>query len=88
MVSFSLFISYHWRTLSFASIIIYYKLSPVKCFFDGSLFCGTGLGNKVAGIIGESASDLGEYSVFWNFDIIMGNIYDVAKTIKSINSRC
>jgi hypothetical protein len=30
MVSFSLFISYHWRTLSFASIIIYHKLSPVK----------------------------------------------------------
>jgi POT family proton-dependent oligopeptide transporter len=57
----------------------------------GVYFAATGLGNKVAGIIGESASDLGEYSVFLGiliFTVIIGNIYDVAKTIKSINSRC
>jgi POT family proton-dependent oligopeptide transporter len=42
------------------------KLSPVKYFLMmGVYFAATGLGNKVAGIIGESASDdLGEYSVF------------------------
>jgi POT family proton-dependent oligopeptide transporter len=47
------------------------KLSPVKyaSLMMGVYFAATGLGNKVAGIIGESASDLGEYSVFRNFDI-------------------
>jgi POT family proton-dependent oligopeptide transporter len=46
-------------------IIIYYKISPVKyaSLMMGVYFAATGLGNK-AGIIGESASDLGEYSVF------------------------
>jgi POT family proton-dependent oligopeptide transporter len=41
------------------------KLSPVKyaSLMMGVYFAATGLGN-VAGIIGESASDLGEYSVF------------------------
>jgi POT family proton-dependent oligopeptide transporter len=48
------------------SIIIYYKIIPVKyaSLMMGVYFAATGLGNKVAGIIGESASDLGEYSVF------------------------
>jgi hypothetical protein len=32
----------------------------------GVYFAATGLGNKVW-IIGESASDLGEYSVFWEY---------------------
>jgi POT family proton-dependent oligopeptide transporter len=47
-------------------IIIYYKIIPVKyaSLMMGVYFAATGLGNKVAGIIGESASDLGEYSVF------------------------
>jgi POT family proton-dependent oligopeptide transporter len=42
------------------------KLSPVKyaSLMMGVYFAATGLGIKVAGIIGESASDLGEYSVF------------------------
>jgi hypothetical protein len=63
MVSFSLFISYHWRTLFRQHHLL--KLSSEICFFnDGVYFAATGLGNKVAGIIGESASDLGEYSVF------------------------
>jgi hypothetical protein len=48
MVSFSLFISYHWRTLSFAgSIIIYYKIISEICFLMmGVYFAATGLGNK------------------------------------------
>jgi POT family proton-dependent oligopeptide transporter len=43
----------------------HYKI-PVKyaSLMMGVYFAATGLGNKVAGIIGESASDLGEYSVF------------------------
>jgi POT family proton-dependent oligopeptide transporter len=56
MVSFSLFISYHWRTLSFAGgIIIYYKIisSKYASLMMGVYFAATGLGNKVAGIIGE-----------------------------------
>jgi POT family proton-dependent oligopeptide transporter len=64
MVSFSLFISYHWRTLS-SPVALSFITSPVKyASNDGSLFCGDRIRNKVAGIIGESASDLGEYSVF------------------------
>jgi POT family proton-dependent oligopeptide transporter len=34
---------------------------PVMLLMMGVYFAATGLGNKVAGIIGESASDLGEY---------------------------
>ena len=30
----------------------------------GVYFAASGLGNKVAGIIGEAASDFGEYSIF------------------------
>jgi POT family proton-dependent oligopeptide transporter len=33
----------------------------------GVYFAATGLGNKVAGIIGESASSLGEYTVFMEY---------------------
>jgi POT family proton-dependent oligopeptide transporter len=93
MVSFSLFISYHWRAL-FSPVALSFitKLSPVKyaSLMMGVYFAATGLGNKVAGIIGESASDLGEYSVFLGiliFTVIIG-IFMTFKTIKSINSRC
>jgi POT family proton-dependent oligopeptide transporter len=44
----------------------------------GVYFAATGLGNKVAGIIGESASDLGEYSVFLGilvFTLVIGSIF-------------
>jgi POT family proton-dependent oligopeptide transporter len=56
------------------------KLSPVKyaSLMMGVYFAATGLGNKVAGIIGESASDLGEYSVFLGiliFTVIIGGIF-------------
>jgi POT family proton-dependent oligopeptide transporter len=40
----------------------------------GVYFAATGLGNKVAGIIGESASDLGEIQCFriLIFTVIIG----------------
>ena len=39
------------------------KLSPARwsAFMMGAYFAVTGLGNKVAGLIGENASELGEY---------------------------
>jgi POT family proton-dependent oligopeptide transporter len=56
------------------------KLSPVKyaSLMMGVYFAATGLGNKVAGIIGESASELGEYSVFMGilvFTIVIGALF-------------
>ncbi|MGO4822405.1 MULTISPECIES: peptide MFS transporter [unclassified Flavobacterium] len=56
------------------------KLSPVKyaSLMMGVYFAATGLGNKVAGIIGESASELGEYAVFMGiliFTIIIGTLF-------------
>ena len=42
------------------------KLTPVKyaSLMMGVYFAATGLGSKVAGIIGEAASDFGEYAIF------------------------
>ncbi|WP_310991073.1 peptide MFS transporter [Aequorivita marina] len=42
------------------------KLAPLKyaSLMMGIFFAMTGLGNKVAGLLGESASDLGEFTVF------------------------
>ena len=42
------------------------KLSPARwsAFMMGAYFAVTGLGNKVAGLIGENASEIGE---FWTF---------------------
>jgi len=42
------------------------KLAPVKygSIMMGLFFAMTGLGNKVAGLIGESASELGEFVIF------------------------
>lgn len=56
------------------------KLSPVKyaSLMMGVYFAATGLGNKVAGILGESASKLGEYAVFLGilvFTIIVGTLF-------------
>ncbi|MEZ7500014.1 peptide MFS transporter [Flavobacterium sp. Arc3] len=56
------------------------KLSPVKyaSLMMGVYFAATGLGNKVAGIIGESASELGEYAVFMGilvFTIVIGALF-------------
>ena len=42
------------------------KLSPVKygSIMMGVYFAMTGFGNKLAGLLGESASELGEYTIF------------------------
>ncbi|WP_244526210.1 peptide MFS transporter [Lishizhenia tianjinensis] len=42
------------------------KLAPVKyaSIMMGTYFAMTGFGNKLAGFLGESASDLGEYTIF------------------------
>ncbi len=42
------------------------KLAPVKygAFMMGIYFAMTGFGNKVAGLLGESAEKLGEYTIF------------------------
>ncbi len=56
------------------------KLAPVKyaSLMMGVYFAATGLGNKVAGIVGESASDFGEYAIFSGiliFTVIIGALF-------------
>lgn len=56
------------------------KLSPVKyaSLMMGVYFAATGLGNKVAGIVGESASEFGEYAIFVGillFTLIIGFLF-------------
>ncbi len=56
------------------------KLAPVKyaSLIMGVYFASSGLGNKVAGLIGESASNYGEYSVFTGiliFTVLIGTIF-------------
>ena len=48
------------------------KLAPVKyaSLMMGIYFAMTGIGNKIAGLIGESASELGEFMVFTGIAII------------------
>ncbi|MDG1730607.1 MAG: peptide MFS transporter [Algibacter sp.] len=56
------------------------KLAPVKyaSLMMGVYFAATGLGNKVAGIIGESASEFGELTIFLGiviFTVIIGVLF-------------
>lgn len=56
------------------------KLAPVKyaSLMMGVYFAATGLGSKVAGIVGESASDYGELTVFWGiliFTVVFGTLF-------------
>ena len=56
------------------------KLAPVRyaALMMGVYFAATGLGNKVAGIVGESASDYGEYTIFSGiliFTVIIGGLF-------------
>jgi POT family proton-dependent oligopeptide transporter len=56
------------------------KLAPIKyaSLMMGVYFAATGLGNKVAGLVGESASRYGEYSVFSGiliFTVIIGALF-------------
>jgi POT family proton-dependent oligopeptide transporter len=73
-------------------VVLHYKLSPVKyaSLMMGVYFAAaTGLGNKVAGIIGESASDLGEYSVFLGilvFTLVVGSIFVMSLAITTPHS--
>ena len=53
-------------SLSPVSLSFVTKLAPAKyaSLMMGLYFATTGLGNKLAGLLGESASSLGEFSVF------------------------
>lgn len=56
------------------------KLAPVKyaSLMMGVYFAATGLGNKVAGIIGESASEFGEQTIFSGiviFTVVIGVLF-------------
>jgi POT family proton-dependent oligopeptide transporter len=47
------------------------KLAPARwgAFMMGAYFAATGLGNKVAGLIGENASDVGDFETFTGITI-------------------
>lgn len=56
------------------------KLAPIRyaSLMMGVYFAATGLGNKLAGIIGESASEYGEYTVFLSIlglTVVVGIIF-------------
>jgi len=56
------------------------KLTPVKyaSLMMGVYFAATGLGSKVAGIVGEAASDFGEYAIFSGIlilTLIIGSLF-------------
>ena len=56
------------------------KLAPAKyaSLMMGVYFAATGLGNKVAGIVGESASDYGELTIFAGiliFTVVIGLLF-------------
>ena len=56
------------------------KLAPVKyaSLMMGVYFAATGLGNKVAGLVGESASNFGELTVFsgiFIFTVVIGILF-------------
>lgn len=58
------------------------KLTPVKyaSLMMGVYFAATGLGSKVAGIVGEAASNFGEYTIFLGiliFTVIIGSLFIV-----------
>ncbi|MEL0652841.1 peptide MFS transporter [Algibacter sp. TI.3.09] len=58
------------------------KLAPVKyaSLMMGVYFAATGLGNKVAGVIGESASEFGELNIFAGiviFTVVIGILFIV-----------
>lgn len=69
------------------------KLAPVKyaSLMMGVYFAASGLGNKVAGIIGESASDYGELNVFLGifiFTAVIGGLFILMlKPLKRLTHR-
>lgn len=66
------------------------KLTPIKyaSLMMGVYFAASGLGNKVAGIIGESASEYGEYAVFLGifvFTLVIGLLFTaILKPLKRL----
>lgn len=77
-------------SLSPVSLSFVTKLAPAKyaSLMMGLYFATTGLGNKVAGLLGESASHLGEYTVFTGiaiFCILFGLLIGVfLKKLKAL----
>lgn len=77
-------------SLSPVSLSFVTKLAPAKyaSLMMGLYFATTGLGNKVAGLLGESASQFGEFSVFTGiavFCIVFGLlIYAFFKKLKAL----
>ncbi|MCB4808213.1 peptide MFS transporter [Tamlana sp. 62-3] len=69
------------------------KLAPVKyaSLMMGVYFAATGLGNKVAGIVGESASKYGEYTIFTGiliFTVIIGVLFiAILKPLKRLTHK-
>lgn len=66
--------------LSPVSLSFITKLAPPKyaSLMMGVYFASSGLGNKVAGIVGESASDFGDYTIFLGiliFTLIFGSLF-------------
>ena len=67
LACFSLFISYFGRALCFTSNIILHNKTFTKKFVAsvmGIYFATIGLGNKLAGTIGESSGSIGEQKYF------------------------
>ncbi len=66
------------------------KLAPVKyaSLMMGVYFAATGLGNKVAGIVGESASEYGELTIFSGiviFTVVIGLLFiTILKPLKRL----
>ncbi|MGJ8736260.1 peptide MFS transporter [Zobellia laminariae] len=77
-------------SLSPVSLSFVTKLAPAKyaSLMMGLYFATTGLGNKVAGLLGESASQFGEYKVFTGiavFCVLFGLLVGVFfKKLKSL----
>ncbi|MDP2058485.1 MAG: MFS transporter, partial [Flavobacteriaceae bacterium] len=77
-------------SLSPVSLSFVTKLAPAKyaSLMMGLYFSTTGLGNKVAGLLGESASQLGELTVFTGiaiFCMLFGLlIYVFIKKLKAL----
>ncbi len=77
-------------SLSPVSLSFVTKLAPAKyaSLMMGLYFATTGLGNKVAGLLGESASEFGEFSVFTGiaiFCILFGLlIFAFLKKLKAL----
>ena len=68
------------------------KLAPARwgAFMMGAYFAATGLGNKVAGSIGENAAEVGDFWTFYWYNNFLHNFWIVSninyKTTQKISS--